>query len=60
LRTRRTPTPSFGFVATGPGFHVWEETREEALRTARDLARGAPVRAIPAAARGRRGSGRRR
>jgi hypothetical protein len=27
----------FGFVATGPGFYVWEETREAALRAARDL-----------------------
>jgi hypothetical protein len=30
----RRPT---GYVATGPGFYVWEETRDAALRAARDL-----------------------
>jgi hypothetical protein len=54
LRTRRAPTPSFGYVATGPGTHVWEETRAQALRTARDLSRGAPVSAVPAGSRASR------
>lgn len=35
------PSPSsfktVGFVASGPGFYVWEERRGDALRAARDL-----------------------
>ena len=34
-----------GFVARGPGFHVWEETRAEALHAAAELSRGARIRA---------------
>jgi len=41
-------------VASGPGFHVWEETRAEALHAARELSRGAPVRATAVARRSRR------
>jgi len=34
----RPPRPkNLGFVATGPGFYVWEETRSAALRAAREL-----------------------
>jgi hypothetical protein len=39
-----------GFVATGPGFYVWEETRRAAFQAARDLSppsAGAP-RVVPA------------
>jgi hypothetical protein len=32
-RLRRTT----GYVATGPGFYVWEEHRGDARRAARDL-----------------------
>jgi len=27
-----------GYMADGPGFHVWEESHAEALRSARELA----------------------
>jgi hypothetical protein len=43
--------PRTGFVATGPGFYVWEETRRAAFQAARDLSppsAGAP-RVVPAA-----------
>lgn len=32
-----SPRPRIGYVATGPGFYVWEETRRSALNAARDL-----------------------
>ena len=32
-----TPRPRTGYVATGPGFYVWEETRRAAQQAARDL-----------------------
>jgi hypothetical protein len=44
-------SPRTGFVATGPGFYVWEETRRAAFQAARDLSppsAGAP-RVLPAA-----------
>jgi hypothetical protein len=60
MRIRRaTAAPGFGYVAAGPGFHVWEETRAEAERAARDLSRGTPVTAAPTRP-GRRGGPRRR
>jgi hypothetical protein len=55
MKRTKPPTPRFGFVSSGPGFHVWEETRAEALHTARELSRGAPVQATPVARRPRRG-----
>lgn len=37
MSSRPPPPKAVGFVATGPGFYVWEETRSAALRAARDL-----------------------
>jgi len=48
-RSPRTPRPADpeplapaghrgGYMADGPGFHVWEESHAEALRSARELA----------------------
>ena len=31
------PRSRIGYVATGPGFYIWEETRRSALNAARDL-----------------------
>lgn len=44
MRARRTQETKLGFVARGPGFHVWEETRAEALHAAAELSRGARMR----------------
>ena len=37
LNSRVQLRSSAGYVSTGPGYYVWEETRSEALRSARDL-----------------------
>jgi hypothetical protein len=34
---------TLGFIVTGPGFYVWEESRMEALRAARELGAQAPA-----------------
>lgn len=54
MKRARPSTQRFGYVAAGPGFHVWEETRAEALHAARELSRGALVQAKPIARRPRR------
>jgi hypothetical protein len=43
---RRRARPH-GYVATGPGFYVWEPTREEARRAARDLSPPSAAKPIP-------------
>jgi hypothetical protein len=37
LKPNRLRPKGTGYVATGPGFYVWEEVRSDALRTAREL-----------------------
>ncbi len=36
-----------GFAAEAPGFYVWDEDRDEALRIARELERAAPGASRP-------------
>jgi hypothetical protein len=37
LNPNRLRPKGTGYVATGPGFYVWEEVRSDALSTAREL-----------------------
>ncbi len=47
MRSRLLLRPNVGYVSAGPGYYVWEETRSEALRSARDLT-GAAVASLVA------------
>jgi hypothetical protein len=58
LRPTRFHAKSFGYVATGPGFYVWEEHLRDAQRAARDLS--APTAAPRSAVRVRPSVRRRR
>lgn len=37
MKNDRSRSKGIGYIATGPGFYVWEEHRGDARRAARDL-----------------------